>query len=144
MLNALRERMVAHLAMNRVGMLAVSGPEGMCAMPVRYQTKDLAIDCLVPRWADAAYYVEETSKVLLVVPAAFPSHKDARICWLQYRGKARLMTTPDWSGLLPSGESPALAADLYKVIHLVPERIDLLDESQGWGARETLELDSAY
>jgi len=30
--------------------------------------------------------------------------------------------------------------ELYLVIHVTPQRIDLFDESRGWGARETLEL----
>lgn len=112
----------------------------MWAIPVRYRTKNLELDCLVPRWADAAYYVEQSPDVLLVILSALPSGIDDRLCWLQYRGTAQPVATPDWSGLLPKGESLALAADLYLVFHLVPERIDLLDESQGWGARETLEI----
>jgi hypothetical protein len=29
---------------------------------------------------------------------------------------------------------------LYYVIRVTPEQIDLFDESQGWGVRETLEI----
>jgi len=30
--------------------------------------------------------------------------------------------------------------DLYLVVRVTPERIDLFDERWGWGARETLKL----
>ena len=142
-MNVLRERMRNFLSTNRVGVLTISGTEGTWAMPVRYRAENLELDCLVPRWADIAYHVELHPGVLIVILSVFLSPKDP-LLWLQYKGNARPVTSPDWSGLLPQSASEALAKDMYLVLRIVPERIDLLDESRGWGARETLEIDDAY
>jgi len=45
--------------------------------------------------------------------------------WLQYLGTACIADSSD---------------ERYATIHIMPERIDLIDESRGWGARETLDL----
>lgn len=140
MLNILRERMRTYLSRNSVGVLSVSGTEGVSAMPVRYRTENLELDCLVPRWADIAYNVELHPGVLIVVLSVLLSPEDS-LCWLQYKGNARPVANPDWEGLLPKGASETLARDMYQVLRVVPERIDLLDESRGWGARETLEIE---
>lgn len=142
-MNVLRERMRAYLSRSSVGVLTVLGPEGMSAMPVRYRAENLELDCLVPRWADIAYHVETGSEAWLVILAVLPSSAREPLCWLQYRGKARAVENPDWTDLLPAGACRALAADLYLVVRVAPERLDLMDESQGWGARETLEMGSA-
>ncbi|MEW6142101.1 MAG: hypothetical protein AB1597_02950 [Chloroflexota bacterium] len=139
MLNILRERMRNFLSTNRVGVLTGSGTEGTWTMPVRYRVKNLELDCLVPRWADIAYYVEPYPEVLMVVLVVLPSPGDP-LCWLQYKGSARPLTNHDWKGLLPTGASENLAKDMYLVLRVVPERIDLFDENRGWGARETLEI----
>ncbi|MEW6034863.1 MAG: hypothetical protein AB1603_08445 [Chloroflexota bacterium] len=139
-MNVLRERMRNFLSTNRVGVLTVSLLDGAWAMPVRYRAENLELYCLVPRWADIAYYVERHPRVLMVVLVVLTSHK-APLCWLQYKGNARPLANPDWSGLLPEGVSEGLAKDMYLVLRIAPERIDLLDESRGWGARETLEIE---
>jgi len=107
---------------------------------VRYRVENLELDCLVPRWADIAYNVESHPDVLIVVLTVLASSKDS-LCWLEYKGKASSVASPHWSGLLPEDASEALAKDMYLVLRIIPERIDLLDESRGWGARETLEID---
>lgn len=113
-------------------------------MPVRYRNHGLEVDCLVPRWADVAYYLEQDPRVFLVIldiQANGPSPVSGQaLRWLEYRGTAQVVSSPDWAGLLPEGTSTVRPDDLYLVIHVTPERIDLHDESRGWGARETLEL----
>lgn len=143
MLNAMRERMRAYLSANSVGVLSLSGQQGTWAMPVRYRAENLDVDCLVPRWADVAYHVEQCRAVLLVIPCNFPPSPQASLCWLQYMGNAWPVAKPNWGGLLPRMASEAPADDLFLVLRVIPERIDLIDESQGWGARETLEIDDA-
>jgi hypothetical protein len=64
----------------------------------------------------------------------------AGLRWLQIQGLARPVAAPDWDELLPRWGSAAPPGDLYLVVHVTPERIDLFDESRGWGARETLKL----
>lgn len=140
LLNILREHMQTYLSQNSVGVLSVSGASGVSAMPVRYRVKNLELDCLVPRWADIAYHVETHPDVLMVVLTVLSSPKDP-LCWLQYKGNARPVVSPDWSNVLPGGVSEALVNDMYLLLRVIPERLDLLDESRGWGARETLEID---
>jgi hypothetical protein len=61
--------------------------------------------------------------------------------WLQYRGSAQPIAAPEWSSLLPEGMSNARAAEeRYVAVRIKPARIDLIDETRGWGARETLDL----
>jgi len=136
MLDELRERMTAYLAQHRVCVLSTAGAEDAWATPVRYRNHGLEVDCLLPRWADVAYHLEQDPRVMLVIPAPTSSLR-----WLQVLGTARPVENPNWMGLLPA-ETPTTIPpdDLYLVIRVTPERIDLLDESRGWGARETLEL----
>ena len=77
-----------------------------------------------------------TPHVLLVIEG---SHA-AGLCWLEYRGVARPVDTPDWDELLPTWGASVPPGDLYLVVRVTPQRIDLFDEGQGWGARETLHL----
>ena len=37
-------------------------------------------------------------------------------------------------------EDSVAADDRYVTVNLTPKRVDLIDESHGWGARETLDL----
>jgi len=177
-LDKLRDEMAAYLSQHRVCVLSTAGTKGAWAMPVRYRNCGLEVDCLLPRWTDVAYYVEQDPRVMLVVldtprsgvgfspegpdvnvraerakpyglkpsPAgALLSQPDdlssgASLRWLQIQGAARPVAAPDWNGLLPQGTSNALPDELCRVVRVTPQRIDLFDESQGWGARETLQL----
>jgi hypothetical protein len=106
-------------------------------MPVHYRSLGLEIDCLLPRWADAVYHLEQEPSVMLVIQdAGTPALR-----WLQCWGSVQSVAHPDWQELLPEGASTAVAPeDLYLVVRMKPERIDLVDEGQGWGVRETLNL----
>ncbi|MBI3914213.1 MAG: pyridoxamine 5'-phosphate oxidase family protein [Chloroflexi bacterium] len=163
LLNKLRERIETFLSAHPVGVLSTSGLHGAWAMPVRYRNCGLEVDCLIPRWADVAFHIEQDPRVLLLVP-----NRDAPATrWLQIAGAAQLL---DLRRQVPVGfqisdfgvdnsQSPTLAPhasagvsnpqspmtnyqlpDLYVVVRITPQRIDLIDESQGWGARETLDL----
>ncbi|MBI2864397.1 MAG: hypothetical protein HYX94_07530 [Chloroflexi bacterium] len=140
MLNVVRERMRAHLMAQDVGVLSVSGGQGAWATPVRYRVEGLELDCLVPRWADVAYHLEQNSGVQLVILESPIPRPGRPLCWLEYRGTAQPVAVPIWGGLLPDGTPQALAGDLYLVVNVRPKRIDLLDEGRGWGARETLDF----
>ena len=137
MLDELRERMTAYLAEHQVCILSTTGAEGAWAMPVRYRNHGLEVDCLLPRWSDAAYHLEQDPRVMLV----FLDAATNSLRWLQVLGTARPVENPDWTGLLPEGSPTAIPPDdLYLVVRVTPWRIDLLDESLGWGVRETLDL----
>lgn len=128
-----------YLSAHRVGVLCVPGGKEVSAIPVRYRSRDLELDCLVPRWADAAYNLGQTAEVLLVVPI-LGLVAESPLSWLQYRGVACPAEAPDWRQLLPEGASTAQASDLYVVAHVMPQRIDLVDERLNWGVCETVEV----
>jgi hypothetical protein len=135
MLDELRERIAAYLAEHRVCVFSTAGPEGGRAMPVLYRSRGLEVECLLPRWSDVAYDVWRDPRVTLVfLDARAPEQR-----WLQYEGTARPVERSDWSDWLP-GECAALSDELYQVVQVTPCRINLMDASRGWGARETLDL----
>ncbi len=122
MLDELRDRITYYLTQNQVCIVSTSGTLGAWAIPARYESRGLEIDCLLPAWSDPIYHLEQDPHALVIVldTQSGPCH------WLQYRGIARL--------------DPCPAGDRYVAVHVTPERLDLIDERRGWGARETLEL----
>lgn len=136
MLDKLRDRIASYLDQHQVCVLSTCGPQGAQAMPVRYRHRGLELECLLPRWADVAYDLEQDPRVMLVVQD--PSTPGLR--WLQCMGTAQPVEQPNWIALLPEGTSTAAPDDLYLVVWVTPWRIDLMDESRGWGVQETLEL----
>jgi hypothetical protein len=137
LLDELRERMATYLSSRQVCFLSTARAEGTWAMPVRYRSLGLEVDCLLPRWSDVAYHLEQDPTVMLVVlDTAAPM-----LSWLQCQGTAQAVARPDWEGLLPQGNLASVSPDdLYLVVRVTPQRLELIDESQGWGVRETLDL----
>lgn len=136
MLDQLRAKIRQYLAEQTCGILSAAGPAGPLAMPVRCRSEGLSVECLLPRWADLAYSVEQDPRVLLLFPdAAVPARR-----WLQVRGAAEILDAAGLPIARITNQAFPLAPHLYLVIRVVPLRIDLFDESQGWGARETLDI----
>jgi hypothetical protein len=106
-------------------------------MPVRYRSQGVEAECLLPRWADPIYHLEQDPWVTLIVTI---SDQVNSLCWLHYLGTARLISSSTWSDPVTVETSPALANDLYRVVHLSPQRIDLIEEREGRAKRETLEI----
>jgi hypothetical protein len=145
MLNNLGEQIALVLGRHQVCLLSTNGAGGVWAIPVRYRSQGLEVVCLAPRWADAAFYLEQDPRLLLIVPdrPPLPAGKGepvGELRWLQYRGNAELLASPNWAELLPEDVSRSPPGDRYLAIHVKPWRIDLIDESQGWGVLETLEI----
>ncbi len=137
MLDELRDRMVAYLARNQVCVIACMNTgrqDGAWAIPARYYRDGLELACFIPRWADIVYYVQQDPQVLLIIQDPTSPGKS----WLEYRGIAKLLPCKNLAqtGLISESELDTR----FVVLHVQPERIDLLDESHGWGARETLEV----
>mgnify|MGYP000489325127 CR=1 FL=1 len=59
MLDELRDHMAAYLAHHRVCILSTGDVRGVWAMPVQYRSRGLEAECLVPRWTDVAYRLEQ-------------------------------------------------------------------------------------
>jgi len=118
-LDELRDRVISYLSQNRVCVIATSGSLGAWAVPAQYDNAGLELNCRLPRWSDALFHIEQESQVMAIIQDANPMR------WLQYRGTAQITDLTD---------------ERYATIHIVPERIDLIDEDRGWGIRETLDI----
>ena len=127
-----RDRITQLLIDGSTGVLCAMGIDEPSGMTVRYRSDGLELACLLPEWTDVACAIEERPQVVLLISV----REDV---WVHIHGLARLVALPDWKGLLPEGSS-ITPADRYVVAHIIPRRIDLLDERRGWGVRETLEL----
>ena len=122
MFDKLRERVTEYLTQNKICFFGTNGSEGAWAVIAQYQNQGLELDCRVPRWSDALYHLEQDPHALVIVL----DEKSGHSRWLEYRGIARI---------------DELSTDeRYATVHLTPERVDLIDETRDWGARETLEL----
>lgn len=130
-----RNRIASFLANQRTCIISATASEGVWAIPVWYRSRDLEVDCLVPRWADVAHHLAQESGVVLIVQAS----AGAGLRWLQIQGTARPVEAPDWTRLLPRWVSTVRPDALYLVVRVTPGRIDLVDEDLGWGVQETLE-----
>ena len=136
MLDELREHIITFISQNRVCAISTRGSSGAWLVPAKYTCSGLEMDCLLPRWSDALYHLEQDPRVMLIVLDT----QGEGLRWLQYSGSARVVASPDWEKILPERTSVKRPDERYAVIHLTPVRIDLIDESRGWGARETLDL----
>jgi hypothetical protein len=123
MQDRLRDQMSHYLAENRVATLSTAGPPGGNSALVPYRSDGLTLECWVPCWAEALYYLEQRPPVALVIALG---DQGQGLRWLHYQGRAELI--------------PAATTDyLYRRVRVSPHRIDLVDERQGPGIRATLE-----
>ena len=133
LLEELRCRITTYLSEHGVCVVSTSGMVGVWAMPALCVNRDLIVECLLPGWADVGYFIEQDPRVLLII-------YDSNVRWMQYSGTARLMPAQEWGGLLSAAGPGVRLDDRYVAISVMPQRIDLFDESKGWGARETLDF----
>lgn len=119
MLDELRNRIISCLSQNQVCVIATSGSLGAWAVPAQYDNSGLELNCRLPRWSDTLFHIEQEPRVMAIIQDTNPMR------WLQYIGTARIADSTD---------------ERYATIHIMPERIDLIDEDRGWGSRETLDL----
>jgi len=118
-LDELRNRIISYLSQNRVCVIATSGSLGAWAISAQYDNSGLELICRLPRWSDALFHIEQEPRVMAIVQDANPMR------WMQYEGIAVVTDSSN---------------ERYVNIHITPKRIDLIDESCGWGARETLDI----
>jgi len=121
MLDELRGRLFSYLSQNHVCVIVANGLPRAWVVAAQYENDGLELNCRLPRWSDAAFYLEQEPHGMAIIQdvrSAFPR-------WMQYRGITCTANVMD---------------DRYVFIHITPERIDLIDEGCGWGARETLDI----
>lgn len=121
------KRIVSFLAHQRTGVISTTGSPGVWAMPVWYRplagtpgSRDLKVDCLIPRWADVSHHLVHDSRVVLIIQAS----SGAGLRWLQMQGTARPVEAPDWSRLLPRWVSVMQPHALYPVVRVTPGRTE--------------------
>jgi hypothetical protein len=141
-LDELRDRIARDLSTCRVAIVIPSVAAWPSAVLVRYRLPEddgkraLELDCLLPRWADATYHLEQESKLLLIIPDL----QGDELRWLQVQGTARPMPAAGWAAWLSAGASGDWLQGRYLAMRVTPQRIDLVDEGQAWGVSETLDL----
>lgn len=135
MLDELRDRMNHFLDSRQVAVLSAWGWGQPWALPVQYHRQGQVIDCLLPAWSDLLSLLDEDPRLHLVIPDETSNGNR----WLQVKGTARRLAAPDWSDWQLPGAAHTPPKSRYTVIRITPQRIDLFDESRGWGFRETLD-----
>lgn len=138
MLDPLKERLVATLAAQEVGVMSVSGLNGPWSMPVRYRANQLTVTCLVPSWSDLLYFLELDPRATLVVLTSLTGGQG----WMQLGGVASIAGDCEAAALHASGGTfPAVTPQhLYKIVHFTPTRIRRFDSLCGWGESESFDL----
>jgi hypothetical protein len=143
MLDELRDRIAAYFSTHWVCIVSTQGVASASAVPARYRLAPgtagkpaLQVDCLLPRWADVTYHLERNPGLLLIIPDL----QGDGLRWLQVQGTARPISVPDWAEQLFEGKSNGQLEHRYLAMRVTPQRIDLVDEGQGWGISETLDM----
>lgn len=132
MQDELRDRIKTFLDLHRVGVLSTSGSPGTWAVFCHRGDRGMEVICLLPAWADVSYYIEQDPQVQIVILDL----EESRLRWLLINGKARPVPYHAQAG---AGAEPP--RERLIAFCITPSRIDLFDESRGWGARETLEFE---
>ena len=137
-LEKLRARASCYLEEHWFCILATSGPEGPCAAAAQYKSVEFTTYLAIPQADDAIYNLEVNPHLAL----AIFDHQQKRETWrgLEYLGKGKILDIDEWSEV-PSGLLiPEEMQGLYAIVKTIPRRIYLVDWSQGWGYRDTIDF----
>lgn len=141
MLDKLQDRFQAYLSSHSICTLITQGMPNPLALIAKYfpaaatSDKTLQVDCLIPRWADITYHLEQNPGLILIIPDL----PDTPMRWLQYRGSARPLRPHEGIDPAVSDALKGSVAEQYQVFRVIPWRVDLIDEDRGWGVVETLD-----
>src|SRR5215208_6709546 len=103
-IDQLHDVLEAYLSGSHAGLLSAPSIPDVAPLPVRYQSRQLAVTCLIPRWSDLGEALQYQPTALLIIPASpNPEH------WLQYQGQPRLVSAAAWVSMLPGGLTPQQA-----------------------------------
>jgi hypothetical protein len=92
----------------------------------------------IPQADDAIYNLEVNPCLAL----AIFDHRQDKEVWqgLEYLGKGKILDVGEWSEV-PSGLLiPEEMRGLYAIVKTIPRRIYLVDWSQSWGYRDTIDF----
>ncbi len=133
MLDELRDRITAFIAQHQICVIGTKGAAGAWVVPAWHYNHGLEIVCLLPRWSDALYFLEQDPRVMVIIPDT----QSKALRWLQYSGSAQVIQPQEIEHTCPPNMP---VDDRYAAVRITAERIDLIDENRGWGRRETLDL----
>ncbi len=125
--------MSAPVPPGNAGQVTWAAPARYCPVPIGTGQDALTIECLVPRWADLGYLLSTDPRALLIVP-------DLGVSWLRWLECHGVALPVDLQQSAFAATTGLETDGRYLAIRIMPRRIDLIDESRGWGARETLEF----
>jgi len=120
-LDELRDRVITFLSRYQVCVITTYGSGGAWALAAQYENDGLLLNCRLPRWCDAIYNLEQDPRTIVIVV----DEQSTPFRWLEYRGIAHMVDSSDHR---------------YISVQITPERVDLIDERLGWGARESLDI----
>lgn len=136
MYHELRQQMNQFLAAHHTCILSCACEQGSGSLPVNYINHGLKLVCLLPRWADVVFYLENNPQVtVLVIERCEPPFR-----WLQLNGAVNwvdnlyLPYTAGWAYRLE------FRPESHRLIAIDPVHFKLVDESLGWGPWATLDL----
>ncbi len=136
MLDELRDRITAFTSQHQSCVISTNGGSGAWAAPAWLYSLGLELVCLLPRWSDVLYHLEQDPHVMVIIQDS----QSKALRWLQYLGRAQLVQPGDLEQVLPAGRLNMCADERYVAVRVTAEQINLIDENHGWGARETLDL----
>ncbi len=136
MLNELRNRISAFTSQHQFCVISARGETSASAAPAWLFHHGLELFCLLPRWSDVLYHLEQDPHVMVIILDT----QSKALRWLQYRGCAQAIQSKDLEQVLPHGTPNMQVDDRFVAVRITAERIDLIDENRGWGARETLDM----
>jgi hypothetical protein len=137
-LERLRDRASRYLEEHWFCILATSGPEGSCIAAAQYKSVDFTTYLAIPQADDAIYNLEVNPCLAL----AIFDHRQDKEVWqgLEYLGKGKILDVDERSEV-PSGLLiPEEMRGLYAIVKTIPRRIYLVDWSQSWGYRDTIDF----
>jgi len=130
MLDELRDRFAGYLTGRQTGVLCMVAERRSLALPVRFAVQsDLTIDCLLPAWSDAAFYLAGAVPVTLVVCL----QGEDNLNWLQVYRQSEQSINPELDA-----DADLQMPEREMLFQLRPTRLDRIDSTLG--VQETLEL----
>ncbi len=136
MLDELRDRISAFTSQHQICVISTTGVSGAWAAPAWIYNHGIELVCLLPRWSDVLYHLEQDPQVMVIIQDS----QSRALRWLQYIGRAQVIGPEELEQVSTNRRLNMRADERYVAISIVAEHIDLIDENHGWGARETLDL----
>lgn len=109
---------------------------GGYTLPVPFRVRGQKVECRVPTWSGVGDLLEITRQVTLVVV----QNSESGLRWVFLRGLGKVIKDPDWEDFGPLETGGINMGDLYELLRIEPEHMELFDEQKGWGFRETVDF----